>query len=129
VEYIPEVRAADDSYPLILLTGTTPPHLGTGTRSSRSWRLAKFSPQALVEIGRFDAQKFAIADGDTVSVISPVGRVTTEAKISDTLPKGMLFMPTSYPKAPVNGLFDIDLDPETKTPSFKACTVRIEKVD
>lgn len=129
VEYTPEVRVAGDSYPLILLTGTTLPHLGAGTRSSRSWRLAKFSPHALVEIARFDAQKFAITDGDTVSVISPVGRVTTEAKISDTLPKGMLFMQTSYPKAPVNGLFDIDLDPETKTPSFKACTVRIEKVD
>lgn len=129
VEYTPESGAAGASYPLILLTGTTLHHLGTGTRSSRSRRLAKFSPQALVEIGRFDAQKFAITDGDTVRVISPAGKLTTKAKVSDTLPKGMLFMPISYPKAAVNELFDINLAPETKTPSLKACTVRIEKVD
>jgi predicted molibdopterin-dependent oxidoreductase YjgC len=39
----------------------------------------------------------------------------------------MLFMPFSFPEAPVNGLFDIILDPETKSPALKACKVKVEK--
>ncbi|GAG33421.1 unnamed protein product, partial [marine sediment metagenome] len=60
--------------------------------------------------------------------ISPVGELTTTARITDTLPKGMLFMPISFSETPVNELFDIVLDPEAKTPSLKACHVRIERV-
>jgi predicted molibdopterin-dependent oxidoreductase YjgC len=54
--------------------------------------------------------------------------VTTTVKITDALPKGVFFMPTSFPETPVNKLFGITLDPEAKTPSLKACNVRIEKV-
>jgi len=138
VKYVPQERA-DGDYPLILLTGSTLHHLGTGTRSSRAWRLTKFSPQDFVEIGEFDAQKLAITDGDKVKIISPIGEVVstvktsdtlpdgTTVKISDTLPEGMLFMPVSFPQTPVTKLFGINLDPEAKTPALKACSVRIEK--
>jgi predicted molibdopterin-dependent oxidoreductase YjgC len=121
----PEVTNGD--YPLILLTGSTLHHLGTGTRSSRAWRLVKFSPQDVVEIGESDAQKLAITDGDQVRVISPIGEVVSTVRISDALPEGMLFMPGSFPQTPVTRLFGISLDPEAKTPSLKACSVRIEK--
>jgi hypothetical protein len=40
----------------------------------------------------------------------------------------MLFMPVSFPEAPVNELFDIVLNSETKAPSLKACSVKIEKI-
>jgi len=40
----------------------------------------------------------------------------------------MLFMPVSFPETPVNELFDIVLNPETKAPSLKACNVKIEKL-
>ena len=81
-----------------------------------------------MEIGESDAKKLAITDGGKVKVISPVGELTTMAKITDTLRKGMLFMPVSFPEAPVNELFDIVLNPETKAPSLKACSVKIEKL-
>jgi len=44
------------------------------------------------------------------------------------LRKGMLFMPVSFPETPVNALFDIVLNPKTKEPSLKACSVKIEKI-
>jgi predicted molibdopterin-dependent oxidoreductase YjgC len=50
------------------------------------------------------------------------------ARIANTLPQRMLFMPVSYPETPVNGLFDIVLNPETKAPSLKACSVKIERL-
>jgi predicted molibdopterin-dependent oxidoreductase YjgC len=90
--------------------------------------LKKFSPEAFVEICESDARKLAITDGERVKVISAVGEVTTMVKITDTLREGMLFMPVSFPGTPVNELFDIVLDPETKAPSLKACSVKIEKI-
>jgi predicted molibdopterin-dependent oxidoreductase YjgC len=81
-----------------------------------------------VEIGEPDAKELAISDGEKVKLISPIGEVTTMVKIADTLPEGTLFMPISFPEAPFNGLFGIALDPRAKTPSLKACNVRIEKV-
>jgi len=128
VEYTPQVEGAKKGYPFILLTGTTLHHFGTGTRSSRAWRLKKFSPQAFVEIGESDAKKLAITDGEKVKIISPTGEVTTTVKITDTLPEGTLFMPISFSETRVNELFGIALDPEAKTPSLKACNVRIERV-
>ena len=80
-----------------------------------------------MEICESDARKLAITDGEKVKVISPVGEVTTIAKITDTLRQGMLFMPVSFPETPVNELFDIVLNPETQAPSLKACSVKIEK--
>jgi predicted molibdopterin-dependent oxidoreductase YjgC len=111
-----------------LLTGTISNHFGTGSRSSRSSRLKKFSPEAFVEICESDARKLAITNGEKVKLISPVGEATTMVKITDTLREGMLFMPVSFPETPVNKLFDIALNPEAKMPSLKACSVKIEKI-
>jgi formate dehydrogenase alpha subunit len=127
VEYVPPTKAKR-GYPFTLLTGTIFNHFDTGSRSSRSLRLKKFSPEAFVEICESDARKLAITDGERVKVISAVGEVTTMVKITDTLCEGMLFMPVSFPETPVNELFDIVLNPETKAPSLKACSVRIEKI-
>jgi formate dehydrogenase alpha subunit len=127
IECTPQARERKSDYPFTLLTGIIFNHFGTGSRSSRSLRLKRFSPEAFVEICESDARKLAITDGERVKVISAVGEVTTMVKITDTLGKGMLFMPVSFPETPVNELFDIVLDPETKAPSLKACSVKIEK--
>ncbi len=128
IEYIPQAGQRKSDYPFTLLTGNTPYHFGTGNRSSRAWRLRKFSPQSFVEICDSDAKKLAVNDGEEVKVISAVGEVTTMIKITDTLRKWMLFMPFSFPETPVNDLFDIVLNSETKAPSLKACSVKIEKL-
>ena len=116
-----------DGYPLTLLTGTILFHFGDGSRSSRSPRLSKFSPHAYVEICEVDAEHLGIEDGTEVRIISPIGEVTAAARITDTLPAGTLFMPSSFPDTPVNQLFDIALDPRSKAPSLKACKVRLER--
>jgi formate dehydrogenase alpha subunit len=128
IKYTPQAGERKSDYTFTLLTGTTLYHFGTGSRSFRSLRLKKFSPEAFVEICESDSRKLAITDGEKVKVISAVGEVTTMVKITDTLREGMLFMPVSFPGAPVNELFDIVLNPETKAPSLKACSVKIEKI-
>jgi formate dehydrogenase alpha subunit len=126
VKYTPQAEGTKGNYPFTLLTGTILHHFGTGTRSSKAWRLKKFSPQAFVEIGESDAKKLGIDHGDKVKVISPTAELTTTVRITDTLPEGTVFMPLSFPESPTTRLFNIALDPEAKTPSLKACNVRIE---
>jgi len=127
-EYTPQARERKSDYPFTLLTGTILNHFGTGSRSSRSLRLKKFSPEAFVEIYESDAKKLAITNGEKVKLISTAGEVTATVRITDAVCEGMLFVPISFPETPVNELFDIVLDPETKAPSLKACSVKIEKI-
>jgi len=127
VEYTPPTNVSGDGFQLILLSGSILHHFGSGSRSSRASRLQKFSPHAWVEISEADAKDLGFSDGDGVKVVSPVGEVTTTVKVTETLPSGMLFMPISFPESPVNELFGIALDPRVKTPSLKACAVRLER--
>ena len=127
VEYAPPAKGKK-GYPFTLLAGTILSHFGAGSRSSRSTRLRKFSSEAFVEICESDARELAIADGEMVKVSSPAGEVTAKVKITNALREGMLFMPISFPEAPVNELFDIVLDSETKAPSLKACSVKVDKI-
>lgn len=128
VEYIPEKKEEKDGYPFTLLTGTLLYHFGAGTRSSRARRLAEFNPEAFLEMNGSDARRLGIGNGDKLKVSSPAGELTARPRISDSLPEGMLFLPVSFPEAPANVLFNVSLDPETKTPSLKAQKVRIERI-
>lgn len=128
-EYTIPAEEPIKDYPLTLITGTVLPHFGTGTRSSRSWRLKGFSPQSFAEINIYDADTLAISDNDKIKIISPVGEIMTTAKITETSPEGTIFMPSSSPESPVSRLFGIHLDLQSKTPSFKSCRVKIERTD
>ena len=128
-EFIPLGDEVKADYPFTLLTGSILYHFGTGTRSSRGSRLKKFFPQAFLEIGESDAKKLGIGHGDKVKVISPVAELTAVLRMTETLPEGTVFMSLSFPENPVTKLFNIALDPEAKTPSLKACHVRIERAD
>jgi predicted molibdopterin-dependent oxidoreductase YjgC len=129
VEYVPQSDSSDDRYPLTLLAGSTLYHAGCGSRSSRSRRLKRFSPGAFVEISAPDAESLGVSDGDRVRIVSPVGEVTALARITGTVVQGVIFMPGSFPEAPVNTLLDITLDPLTKVPSQKTCLVRLERIE
>jgi len=128
VEYTPPEELTKEDYPFTLLTGTLLYHFGTGVRSLRAPRLRKFLPQGFIEINESDAKRLGISNGDKIKVVSPLAELTTDVKISDTLPEGTVFMPLSLPESPVNRLFDLVLDPQAKSPSLKACKVRIDRI-
>jgi formate dehydrogenase alpha subunit len=129
VHYDPRMETLKDGYNLTLLTGSILYHSGTGSRSSRSPRLSEFSPEAFVELGEPDAKQIGISEGEQVRIISTLGDVTAVAKLTDTLPEGVVFMPVCFPQTPVNRLFEIALDPRAKTPALKACAVKLERIE
>jgi formate dehydrogenase (NADP+) alpha subunit len=129
VEYKAPFKHRQNGYPFILLTGSVFPHIGTGTRSSRAPRLKRFSPCGFLQVGEADAKKLTLNAGDKVKVISRAGEITAPVTISNGLPRGVLFMPSTFPDMPVNALFEISMDAQSKTPASKACHVRLERMD
>lgn len=127
-EYVPPEDGLANGYPYTLLTGTVLYQFGSGARSLRSTPLKKFLPEAFVEISEIDAKSLKVQEGDRVRVISPVGALTAMVKITETLDAGIVFMPVSFPESPANGLFEIVLDPVTKSPAVKLCRVKLERV-
>ena len=128
VEYISPQDMATDGYPFTLMGGSSRYHFGTGSRSSRSARLKRFSPEAFLEIGAADAKELGICDGDKVKLISAQGELLTSARVSDTLPRGLLFMPISFPTSPVYELFSTIIDQRNKAPVLKSCAVKLERL-
>ncbi|MBM4433297.1 MAG: formate dehydrogenase subunit alpha, partial [Chloroflexi bacterium] len=128
VEYIPLAKVSQDGYPMTLLTGSILFHFGSGTRSMRASRLKKFSPHGWVELNMADAEKLGFGEGDVVRVVSLIGEVATTIKVTAALPQGILFMPASFADSPVNELFDIAIDSQTKAPPLKVCAVRLERI-
>jgi formate dehydrogenase alpha subunit len=127
VEYIPPPDVATDGYPFTLMVGSSRYHFGTGSRSSRSARLKRFCPEAFLELSGADAKDLSISDGDKVKVISAQGELLTSARISDKLPRGLLFIPISFAASPVYELFSTIIDHQTKAPALKTCFVRLER--
>ncbi len=128
IGYNPSANTSRNGYPLTLISGSILPHFGSGTRSSRASRLKKYTPNAWVEISGSDAKRLKYSNGDTVKVVSPAGEVTTNVRVTETLPSGMLFMPISFPDSPINELFSISLDQRAKTPALKTCAVKLERI-
>ena len=128
VEYIPPQDVATDGYPFTLMVGSSRYHFGSGSRSSRSARLKRFSAEAFLEISAADAEDLGIGDGDKVKAISAQGELLTSARISDKLPRGMLFIPISFPASPVYELFSNIIDHRTKVPALKLCAIKLERI-
>jgi predicted molibdopterin-dependent oxidoreductase YjgC len=63
-----------------------------------------------------------------VRVESRRGAVTGAARLSDRLPRGMLFMNFHFAEMPTNALTGDALDPVAKIPEYKVSAVRIQRV-
>ena len=74
-----------------------------------------------------DAAKMGIAQGDDVRVTSRRGGVIAEARVTDIVPEGVLFMPFHFADGPANMLTNTVTDPIAKIPELKVCAARIEK--
>jgi predicted molibdopterin-dependent oxidoreductase YjgC len=122
------VENPDGDYPFVLNTGRILQHWHGGTLSRRSVGLNALVPRGEIEINARDAAELKIANGDPVRVESRRGAVTGAARLSDRLPRGMLFMNFHFAEMPTNALTGDALDPVAKIPEYKVSAVRIQRV-
>ncbi|HSR14515.1 MAG TPA: molybdopterin dinucleotide binding domain-containing protein, partial [Gemmatimonadales bacterium] len=118
----------DDEYPLILSTGRILYHYHTGTMTRRSEGLTWREPRGYAEINAADADAAGIGDGRPVLIESRRGEVRTQARVTERVPPGVVFLAFHWREAPANLLTqDFALDPVAKIPEFKVSAVRISK--
>jgi predicted molibdopterin-dependent oxidoreductase YjgC len=126
--YRPPFEIPDAEYPLILNTGRSLFHFHTGTMTRRVKGLNAFMNEEKLQINQTDAQKLGVCEGDLVSITSRRGRVTAKAMITDITDQGSVFMTFHFRETPTNSLTNPAIDPVAKTPEYKTCAVRVDKI-
>ena len=119
----------DAQFPLLLLTGRgSSAQWHTETRTKKSDVLRKLHPNVFyVEINPQDAKQLALGPRDWVRVRSARGMVEARAFITHVVQPGQVFMPMHH--SATNQLTFPAFDPYSRQPSYKACAVRLERLD
>ena len=125
---IPPDEVPDDEFPMVLTTGRQLEHWHTGVMTRRAAFLNELEPDAICELSPSDAQRMGIVSGAKVRVTSRRGVIELAARITSTVPDGLLFIPFCYSEAAANLLTNPALDPFGKIPELKFCSVRLEEV-
>ncbi len=126
IEWTPPAEEADEEYPFVLSTGRRLYHYHTRTQTGRT-DLAKILTEETADISLADARKLGIADGEYVVVSSRRGSVRVKARVTDQVPRGLVWMAFHFREGNANWLTNNVYDPETLTAEYKACAVRVEK--
>lgn len=129
VGYEPPAEAPANGYRFELLAARVLYKFGSGSRSSKSARLSRMVPDPLLQVNRTDADELGIGSGDRVRVTSPAGEVIARADVSSAVLPGTVMLPMSYLGSPTSALFDVRLDPRTKSPLAKSCRVKVERLE
>ncbi len=100
VKHTPE--AVDEEYPLPLYICDDAHHAGHLTEKTTS--LVNFCAEAYVEISPDQAAEYELAEGDSVRIESPVGKIIVPVRISDHIDTNVVIIPRNFASTPVNSL-------------------------
>jgi formate dehydrogenase alpha subunit len=126
VEYKPPAEVPDEEYPYFLTTGRSIFHYHTGAMTRRTAKLADEVPRGFVEVNPADASKAGVKDKDVVTLETRRGSIEAEARVTDTVPPGLLFVPFHFADSCANVLTISALDPSAKCAETKVCAVKME---
>jgi formate dehydrogenase alpha subunit len=122
------MEATDEEYPFMLNTGRILQHWHGGTMSRRSEGLDWVVPEGEIQINADDGAMLGVESGDVIRVTSRRGEVAGKARLTNTLPRGMVFMNFHFAEVPANALTNDAVDPVAKIPEYKVAAVRVERV-
>jgi formate dehydrogenase alpha subunit len=125
IDFVSPAETMDSDFPFILTTGRTSFRYLTGTMCSRTSTLEREEPDCFVEISPADAQRIGVRSNMPVTVVSRRGKIAVNARVSDTVPEGMIFIPFHYRDVAANLITNPAVDPIAKTPEFKVCAVHV----
>ncbi|MBP1838910.1 nitrate reductase [Formosa algae] len=123
----------NETFPLILTTGRVRDQWHTMTKTGKVSRLKTHYSTPVLEISQVDAFLNKIKDGDVVEVTSAKGVVRVRAKVTDSVKKGVVFLPMHWGKQlqsdlnRANNLTHTIVDPISKEPDFKFTRVSVSK--
>lgn len=127
VQYRPPYEKASRDYPFLLTTGRVAVHHNAGSMTRRSPSLLEREPDLFVEINTADATRLKVSDNDPVLVKTARGETEALARLSESVKRGVVFMPFHFPGA--NVLTPEARDPEARIPEFKVSACKILRRD
>ncbi len=125
VEFKQPAEVTDEEYPLILTTGRLLTHYHTGSMTRRVEALNEIEPRNRAWINPEDAEGIGIQDGEEIGLATRRGAIRLEAKVTDKIRKGVVFVPFHFGESPANALTNTALDPIAKIPELKVAAVRV----
>lgn len=130
VEYRASAELPDADYPLILMTGRILSQYNAMAMTGRTAGINAIEDESFIQLNGDDAAALGVADGDTVRVSSRRGQVDVRADVSGTVLPGQTWMPLHFLEGGCNFLTSgAVLDPVSRTPEFKVCAVKVEKLE
>ena len=128
VDHDPPVDRLDADYPIRLTTGRRLDSYNTGVQTG-----AYTSPLRRgesLDISPEDLERFGLANGERVRVVSRRGQVEVSVRVDASLRPGLTFMTLHFQDDVATNLLTIDAtDPKSGTAEFKATAIRIEKLE
>ena len=128
MEWLPSPETQNPDYPVTLMACRLLYHYHTRTMTDKTHAIHDTAPRNFIEINHEDAAAWNIAEGEWIKATSPRGSIYVEARLVDTLERGVAWMPFHYADG-ANVLSDShNLDPIAKIPGFKQIGIKIDKV-
>jgi formate dehydrogenase major subunit len=128
VDYEPPVDLLDDDFPLRLTTGRRLESFNTGVQTGGFSSPLHVGGEAIL-LAPEDGERYGVADGARVRVVSRRGSVEAPARYDVTLRPGLAFMNLHFPDEVATNVLTIDAtDPMSGTAEFKATAIRLEAV-
>ena len=127
IEHHDSAETPDEEYPLYLTTGRLLAHYQSGTQTRRVAELVQAAPEPFAEIHPQVAKRHTLADGAPVVLRTRRGWATFTVRVTSTIRPDTIFVPFHWPgDASANRITNDALDPVSRMPEFKVCTVRID---
>ena len=117
-----------EDYPFWLNSGRVVEHFHTRTRTGKLGNCNKFSPTPYMEMNPDAAAELGIQHQTYVRLVSRRGDGVVMVQLTQRVPRNMVFIPFHFHDC-VNRLSLGLLDPHSRQPAYKQCSVRIEHTD
>jgi formate dehydrogenase major subunit len=125
-DFRPTAELVGEEYPFLLTTGRTLYQFNAGTMTARTDN-QQLRPTDTLDIAPVDARALGVADGDAVRVTSRIGSAVLPARITASVPGGILFATFHTADAYLNRVTSDARDP-VGTPEYKVTAVRLERI-
>ena len=128
VEHDPPVDELTDEFPIRLTTGRRLESFNTGVQTG-GFSSPLHRGGAAIRLAREDGERYGVAEGSRVRVVSRRGAVEAPAVYDETLRPGLAFMNLHFPDLVETNVLTIDaVDPKSGTAEFKASAIRLEPI-
>jgi len=129
-EWRPPKELPDAEYPLILSTVREVGHYSVRTMTGNCVALQQLADEpGYVQMSIDDTELLGVEDQDLVWVSSRRGKVMARVMATERVRKGAVYMTYHWWVGSCNELTIDNLDPISKTPEYKYCAARVDKID